>query len=164
MPFLITAGLNPEAYRLQRVLNADNIIFSDQVTMPAIAGRENLVLPNSNSPSYAHEALKACLDYNVTKFYPLKGAEIIELAKSRQLFIEYGIELIIPSDDWLKNNALVRTLNSGNIFVMENGIVTHGDLPGGFEVLPDGENGIFCWATRDNKTEYSIYIIEDAGI
>ncbi len=163
MPVLITAGLFPEAYRLQRVLSAQDVFFADERELPFMPGIKSIVLPSHTSPSFTHEILKACLDNNIDRIYPLKRGEILELSHARQLFNEYGIDLLIPSDDWLENNLGDMPLRHPNMLVIKNGKFLAGDLPaGGFSALK--ETGIFTWATIDGKTEYCLYLVEDARI
>lgn len=163
MPVLITAGLSPEAHRLKRTLNISDVVFADESLLPHIPGSQSAIIPSSASASFVHEVLKTCLDLSITKVYPLKRGEVIELSKARSLFLEYDITLIIPSDDWLKKNMHIIKSSADNIIVMENGELTAG------AAIPDSifikkETGIFVWATKRQKTEYCLYLIDDAGI
>ncbi len=163
MPVLITAGLSPEAYRLKRILNIKEVVFADQSPLPRIPGNDSLVIPSYTSPSFVHEVLKGCLDLGITKIYPLKPGEVIELSKARYLFLEYNVMLIIPSDDWLKNNNQLFKGSGSNITVLEDGKPAAGDaLPGNLSIYK--ETGIFAWATNGQKMEYGLYLSEDAGI
>ncbi len=163
MPVLITAGLSQEAYRLKRILDNAEVVFADSSPLPQIPGTKSLVLPPYTSSSFVHEVLKACLDLGITKVYPLKSGEVRELAKARLLFAEYQVTLILPSDEWLRNNEVTGAPRDAAITVVEDGIAVAGtDLPEPLSI--NKETGIFTWATRDQKTEYSLYLVEDAGI
>ncbi len=161
MPVLITAGLYPEAYRLQRVLSVQDVFFSDDQELPFMPGIKSVVLPSCTSPSFVHEILKACLDNAIGMIYPLKRGEIVELSHARQLFNEYNIDLMIPSDEWLRNNLSNLPLRHPSIAVLKDDELLAGSLPKSqFTALR--ETGVFTWATIHGKTEYSLYILNDA--
>lgn len=171
MPVLITAGMSAEAYRLERILKeAGNekwetraVVFADDSPLPQVPGRESLVLPPYNSASFVHETLKACLDLGIGRLYPLKWGEVRELAKARELFAEYQVTLMIPSDEWIKSNKEIGCQRGENVCVMDNGQVVAGiALPD--ENLLINETGVFTWATKSDKIEYCLYLVEDAGI
>lgn len=158
MPVLITAGLSPEAYRLQRVLEFPDIVFSDEIPVPHIPGTRSIVLPEHSSASFVHELLKACLDFGISRVYPLNLGEVLELSKARTLFSEYSIILMIPSEFWLTDHAGKRFGRLEHISVIENG-----KLLAGTNLPPDlplsEETGIFTWATIGQKIEYSLYLV-----
>jgi hypothetical protein len=164
MPVLITAGLSSEAYRLHRLLNVSDAIFADETPLPAIPGIRNIILPAYNSASFVHEVLKACLDHGITRIYPLKPGEVIELSHARALFSEFNVALVIPSADWLKSNVPAGLqIKTNSVSVLENGLLIAGAaLPGHLPV--QHETGVFCWATSDQKVEYSLYLVHDEGI
>jgi hypothetical protein len=93
---LITAAATSQAYRLKNQLNAENIILGDYNELPAImlVNSKLLQLPNPSSASYTHEMLTLCLDKQIEKVYALREEEYATLNKARQLFNEYGIELM----------------------------------------------------------------------
>lgn len=162
MPVLITAGLSPEAHRLKRILNIDEVVFSDESPLPEIPGSAGLVISGSSS-SFVHEILKACLDRHISRVYPLKMTEIVELSKARALFAEYNVSLIIPSEEWLQTNDQKLRGRADHITVLENGTLIAGDiLPENFSINSD--TGIFTWATNGQNLEYSLYLVDDAGV
>ncbi len=158
MPVLITAGLSPEAWRLHRVLDMKEVVFADESQLPHIPGIMSVVLPPCNSASYIHETLKACLDHNINCVYPLKRGEIMELSKARALYSEYSISLMIPSDDWLRNNPGQVMSKGDNIVVLEKGGLKAGIMPPE-DIFIKEETGIFSWATIGQQTQYSLYIV-----
>lgn len=101
MAILITAASFAIAYKLERSLNLSEVCFADQIEMPAIPGKKFIRIPETSSPIFTSELLKICLDNQIVKIYPLKEAEIKELSKADQLFKEYGISIIMPSNDWI---------------------------------------------------------------
>lgn len=158
MPALITAGLSPEAYRLQRILDIKDVVFADVSTIPKIPDSRNIVLPPHTSFSFVHEMLKSCLDLGITRVYPLNLGEVIELSKARTLFSEYDIFLIIPSECWLQNNSRQNNLRGEHVAVLEHGLVVAGNtLPDHFAL--NSETGVFKWATSGLKMEYNLYLV-----
>jgi hypothetical protein len=102
MAILITAASFSIAYKLERSLNESEVYFAEQIEMPAIPGKKFIRIPEVSSPVFTSEILKICLDYQIVKIFPLKEAEIKELSKADQLFKEYGINIIIPSNEWIQ--------------------------------------------------------------
>ena len=157
MPVLITAGLSPEAYRLQRILDIKDVVFSDETALPQIPNSLSIVLPPHTSSSFVHEMLKSCLDLGITRVYPLNLGEVMELTKARTLFSEYDIFLIIPSDLWLQINIRSNSLKGENVTVLEHGVVVAGSkLTDNY--LLDNETGVFEWVTLGPKKEYNLYL------
>ena len=101
MAILITAASFAVAYKLERFLNESEVYFAEQIEMPAIPGKKFIRIPDASSPIFTSELLKLCLDNQIVKIFPLKKSEIEELSEANQLFNEYGINIIIPSDEWI---------------------------------------------------------------
>ena len=96
MNILITAANSVHAQQLKNKLDSANIILGDYFDLPSfMLGTANMItLPNPESVSYAHEMLTVCLDKNITTIYLLRNKEIECLSVAKQLFNEYGIELV----------------------------------------------------------------------
>jgi len=101
MAILITAASFALAYKLERFLNETEVCFAEQMEMPAVPGKKFIRIPEPSSPIFTSELLKICLDNQICKIYPLKEAEIKELSNVIQLFNEYGISIIIHTDEWI---------------------------------------------------------------
>ncbi|MDP2413697.1 hypothetical protein [Daejeonella sp.] len=101
MAILITAASFSLAYKLEQSLNESEVYFAEHIEMPSIPGKKFIRIPEASSPIFTSELLKICIDNQIVKIYPLKEAEIKELSKAKQLFIEYGINIIIPSNEWI---------------------------------------------------------------
>lgn len=157
MPVLITAGLSPEAYRLQRILDIKDVVFADVSTIPKIPNSLSIVLPPHTSSSFVHEMLKSCLDLGITRVYPLNLGEVIELSKARTLFSEYNIFLIIPSEFWIQDNFRQNNLRGDHVSVLEHGLVVAGNTLTDNYAL-NNETGVFKWETLGPKKEYSLYL------
>ena len=101
MAILITAASFAVAYKLERYLNESEVYFAEQIELPAIPGKKFIRISAASSPIFISEMLKICLDNQIVKIFPLKRSEIKELSEANQLFNEYGINIIIPSDEWI---------------------------------------------------------------
>jgi len=99
MAILITAASDSVAYKLEQSLNESAVFFADQTVMPSVPGRKFIRIPEPSSPIFLSEILKICLDNHIVKIFPLKEAEFKELFKAEQLFFEYGINIILPSNE-----------------------------------------------------------------
>jgi len=93
---LITAANSAEAYQLKSKLNSDDIILGDYMALPELMLRSGkmISLPNPASDSYSHQMLTLCLDRNIAAVYPLRDDEAKLLLEARQLFEEYGINIM----------------------------------------------------------------------
>ncbi len=156
MAVLITAGLSQEAHRLQRNLNLSDAIFADE-EMPVIPGKKWITISSYQSFSFAHEMLKICLDHDIDVVYPLKKGEVIELSGSRQLFSEFNIRLMIPSDDWLQNNR-DHGFSTSDFFVLCDGVHIGGTI-GQDEISLFNETGLFTPSNAGKDTSYSLFVV-----
>ncbi len=86
---LITAANNALAYELAWLLKNQQIELAD-------LDHQKYKIPNSVSASFAHELLSFCLDNHIQTVFPLNFKEIEPLSKSKVLFGEFGINLMIP--------------------------------------------------------------------
>jgi hypothetical protein len=93
---LITAANSAEAQKLKNKLNSTDIILGDYLELPAFMLKlvNMVILPNPNSVSYAHEMLTLCLDRHINTIYALREEEREVLNTAKQLFTEYGIEIV----------------------------------------------------------------------
>jgi hypothetical protein len=97
MAILITSAASAGSYQLKNKLGSDDIILGDFMELPELMLKTGkmLKLPNPESGSYSHQMLTLCLDKNISTIYPLQKEEQGLLAEAKQLFEEYGIEIII---------------------------------------------------------------------
>ena len=93
---LITAANSAEAQKLKNKINSTDIILGDYLELPAFMLKmANMVtLPNPKSVSYTHEMLTLCLDKHINTIYALREEEKEILNTTKQLFTEYGIEIV----------------------------------------------------------------------
>ena len=96
MNILITAASSIKAHQQKNALNSANIILGDYFDLPSfmLASGVMIMLPDPKSVSYALELLTICLDKNISTIYLLRSEEIEHLNAAKQLFNEYGIEVV----------------------------------------------------------------------
>ena len=96
MKILITAANSANAYNLKNKLNSADIISGDYFDLPAFMLKQGklIQLPNPVSISYVHLMLTLCLDQQINTVYALREEEFSVLNNSKQLFEEYGIEIV----------------------------------------------------------------------
>lgn len=102
MKVLITTSKHIASFQLACFLKNDEVLFGDHFTD----------FPLASSNSLAHQILKFCLDNRITKIFPLAFAEVEELKKSLILFDEFGIEVMLGSDDLQYFNQIGKIANS----------------------------------------------------
>jgi len=97
---LITAAASERAYSLKTSLNTDAVVLGDYLDLPELLIRSGKMirLPEPQSPSYTHQVLALCLDKNIGTIYVLRKAEAELLLNSKQLFYEYGIDILAVDD------------------------------------------------------------------
>jgi len=97
---LITAAASERAYSLKNSLNTNNVVLGDYLELPELLIRSGKMirLPEPQSPSYTHQVLALCLDKNIGTIYVLRKAEAELLLNSKQLFYEYGIDILAVDD------------------------------------------------------------------
>jgi len=93
---LITAANSAKAYSLKNSLADQEIVLGDYMDLPSfMLNQENMVkLPNPKLIAYAHQMLTLCLNMQIDTLYALRKDEQIHLNEARQLFEEYGIEIV----------------------------------------------------------------------
>jgi|SRR5581483_3473208 len=94
---LVTAANEAEAHALKKLLGSEYILLGDYLEVPDVLVKTGkiVLLPDPGDNSYAHQMLTLCLDRNIDKIYPLRQREKEVLLKSKQLFSEYGINILI---------------------------------------------------------------------
>lgn len=161
MSVLITAASHAEAYKLERLLQLQDVVFADSQELPQLAfpGKKFLRIPKGSSPSYAHEVLDIALNNGIERIFPLYGEELLPLAESRQLFFEYGISVIVPSVLWLKGQVSAPKGLSAKPVVLERGIVIAGELPEGIVLPEENFSGIFYIESVIDKITFKLFTI-----
>ena len=147
MVVMITGAASAAAFRLNRMLGFDEVIFADHLDLPLSVFKETrfLKIPEGNSSAFAHQLLKICLDNHIEMVFPLRRAELKALAESRILFEEYGIKLIVPDSNGLDQIPISNSAEK-DFMILSEGMILGGQF---MELthLP-GNTGIF---TIDNE-------------
>lgn len=159
MSVLITAASHAEAYKLERLLQLPDVIFADYQELPhlAFSGKQYIRIPRGNSPSYAHEMLDIALNRGIERIFPLYNEELLPLAESRQLFLEYGISVLVPTVLWLKEQMTHSNIHSSQLVVLERGNVIAGKLPDGVMLPEENFSGIFHIDTVIDKVTFKLF-------
>ena len=94
---LITAANSSQAHSLKNSLDTDQVLLGDYLELPEILVRSGkmLQLPDPKNASYTHQVLALCLDKNIDTIYALRKSEVELLLNSKQLFYEYGINILV---------------------------------------------------------------------
>ncbi len=110
MNILITAALSARSHQIQRLLDTDQhqVLLADSGDIPNFMLRAGKILriPAGDSPVFAHELLKLCMDLQISLVIPVRSKELLPLAKARTLFDEYGIELMVPAIEETENMSV----------------------------------------------------------
>lgn len=157
---LITAASHSAAFKVDRLLNSTLVYLGEQLGMPVIPGRKFIRLPDTKSPSYISEMLNLCLNNQISTIFPLKLSEILELSGARQLFKEYGISIIIPSDSHIQALLNQKTLIGSELLILSEGEIIAGIVPTGFEAPKDEQSGIFSWTLEDGSLRYHLFSVD----
>ncbi|MBW4891310.1 hypothetical protein KXQ82_16400 [Mucilaginibacter sp. HMF5004] len=127
MSVLITAANSAQAYKLKSLLSKiENVLLGDYLDIPELMVKSGAMIktPNPESPSFAHEMLTLCLDNGISMLLPLRKSELLPLAQSRQLFLEFDIQLIIPKTELINRHP---NISDGSIVVMNRSEVIAGN-------------------------------------
>lgn len=120
MNILITAASTATAYKLEKELAGSGIlILADSADLPSVLIKDKrfIKIPAGSSSSFSHQLLSLCLDEGIERVFPLRRSEIQALSESRQLFDEYGIEVMVPLSSDLP--GLWGTSRTGEILIKE---------------------------------------------
>ncbi|MBK0382370.1 hypothetical protein I5M32_05290 [Pedobacter sp. SD-b] len=91
MKVLITRSENPASFKLAYLLRNETILFGDL----------HPDFPPKKSISIAHEILRFCLDNEVNIIYPMSLEELLPLKRSKVLFEEFDIKLMLSNNESL---------------------------------------------------------------
>ena len=162
MSVLITAASHSAAYKLERLLRAPNLVFADFIELPHLtrSGRNFVKIPKGNSASFAHQILDLALNEGIIKILPLYADEIFPLAESRQLFLEYGISVIVPNINWFEGQSLIQNASDTSLIVMESGKILAGELPPGVTLADEELSGIFKVGIKEGRPLLTLFTVQ----
>lgn len=140
---LITGGNSATAMKLAKMLDQHHLVLADYGDTPLLKNEqlEFISLGKENKDVTAHSLLTACLDFQVDILLPLRVFEMEALVKSRILFEEFGISVMVPQqnlDSFLptrKSSSIV--LNNGHEVLIGVGALANEPL-GAFYQDEDG--------------------------
>lgn len=133
----------------------DQVLLGDHVAIPDLlvqSGRY-IATASTKNAAFNHEMLKIGISRELDLIVPLRMAEIVQLAECRELFGEYGIQLAVPSPQFL--DAVEFIINPGKELrpdILLNGKTFRGgsrieglEKESGVCVVSDsGEEAFFC--------------------
>ena len=126
-PILITGGGAPGAPGIIKAIQAVDpgvkIISCDMLdhTIGKILADDYFTVPRGDDPSYVETLLKICIEKNIKTILPITTKELIPLSKSKKLFLEKGITVLVSNE--LNLNI---ANNKGKLYqhLKDNGIAT----------------------------------------
>lgn len=143
---LITSGVSALSQRVAKLLPECHLFFADANSVSFLKGEKYRAIPSSDKSAYVHEVLKVCLDLSIDILIPLGVKELMPLAKSKVLFEEYGITLLLPEVEELTHMQTI--VNPNRLDYPE--VKVHLDtcveskMKGVFALKPDGQWGLCC--------------------
>lgn len=98
MKILITGGKSSTALKVLKAFAQYQVILADYDEVPAFFSKDYrlISLGNKNEDTIAHTTLNYCLNEGVDAILPLQSYEIEAIAKSRILFNEFDIAVLLP--------------------------------------------------------------------
>ncbi len=142
--------------RLMRIFSKeDQVLLGDNVAIPDLLIRSGkyMITPSTKNAAFNHEMLKIGISRELDLIVPLRMAEIVQLTECKELFVEYGIQLAVPSQQIL--DAVEFIINPGKELhpdILLNGETFRGGIKieglekeSGVCVVSDsGEEAFFC--------------------
>ena len=103
MKILITGGRSAQALKLLKKFSDAQVILADYGDTPSLVTDQYyfISLGARNDDIIAHNLLNHCLNEAADAILALHDFEIGEMARSRVLFEEFNIEVLLPETDQL---------------------------------------------------------------
>ncbi len=103
MKILITGGNSSTALKLLKAFSNDQVKLGDYGDVPSFSAQnyQFISLGIKNEETIAHTLLNACLDEGIEMILPLHVFEIEAVAKATVLFKEFGIDVLLPTNELL---------------------------------------------------------------
>ncbi|MXV16339.1 hypothetical protein [Hufsiella ginkgonis] len=138
MAILVTSGTGAAAFRVERLLQTrEKVIFGDHegFPLPAFPAGKFIRIPGGKSNTFIHDLLDLCLDLGITEVYALRRDELTPLAEGKQLFLEFGIHVFVPSTEILQMRLLAGPVPGNDIQIRENGLFVQDASTGDYSVF-----------------------------
>jgi hypothetical protein len=145
---LITSGISAFTQRVSKLFTGRNLFFADSnpIPTPFLNTGKYVAIPSPEKSSYVHEVLKVCLDLAINKVLPLRKGEHLPLAKSKVLFEEYGIVILLPDLENLERISKLINPTHSNCpkIILKEQVLNDSDSLGVFAVNEDKEWALCC--------------------
>lgn len=152
MKILITGGNSAIALKLLKAFTQHQVLLADYGDIPALNSQnyELKSLGLKNEDITAHHLLSFCLDYEIAAILPLRQFEINTVLKSKTLFNEFNIQVILPAENDIKKYTT--NTKSNDWLVLVNGELVYTSFnPLPVEINAHSENlsGAFYYLTSN---------------
>lgn len=161
MNVLMTGAGAPGAPGIIKCLNKDkniNLFVADSNSLSSgkFLNSDFFLIPNADNKNFIKELLQICISNSINLIFPLVTRELFYLSKSKSLFLNHGIKIIVSDykDLSIANNksSLYKHLKINNIQVPEFRVVNNyeefiiaskelTELTGGYVMKPSISNG-----------------------
>ena len=100
MKILITGGKSAVALKVLKAFEQHEVIVADYGEVPSFSSSKYqlISLGEKNEDIIAHVLLNYCLDHGVDALVPLHEFEIEPIAKSKILFNEFNVSVLLPDE------------------------------------------------------------------
>lgn len=97
------------AQKAGRLATGMTLNFCDSAPIPKtlLQTGNYFQIPSGKHPSFSHELLNLSLDEDVDFLLPLRKDELLPLSETKTLYREYGIEILLPDVEALKEMNLI---------------------------------------------------------
>lgn len=97
MKILITGGKSATTLKLLKAFEGEEIVLADYGEIPSFTSSNyKFITLGEVNDAIAHNILNICLDYGIDVILPVHEFEINPIAKSKVLFQEFNIEVLLP--------------------------------------------------------------------
>ncbi|TDG36577.1 hypothetical protein EZJ43_08670 [Pedobacter changchengzhani] len=152
MKILITGANSAKALKLLKAFPNHFVLLADYGEVPGISTANYAFqsLGILNKESIAHILLNFCITNSIDSVIPMHEFEVEPMAKSSVLFNEYGIHVLLPSD-----NQLFKYISNEKNTYQNFAVFVHGEcvFASGNEIFIKREeelNGVFGYNTADD--------------
>jgi hypothetical protein len=97
LKILITGGKSAAALKLLKAFAGQEIVLADYGDIPSFPSASySFITLGEVNDAIAHNILNICLDYGIDMVLPLHEFEINHIAKSKVLYQEFNIQVLLP--------------------------------------------------------------------
>jgi hypothetical protein len=97
LKILITGGKSATTLKLLKAFAGHEIVLADYGDIPSFpSANYTFITLGEVNDAIAHNILNICLDYGIEMVLPLHEFEINHIAKSKVLFQEFNIQVLLP--------------------------------------------------------------------